>query len=60
MYCLKCGGVIECDDTFDSSTCDNRHVDYCVGHCRDCDTEYQWEEVYEFKDFENLEVVSSN
>lgn len=57
MKCPKCNGVIECDDTFDTSTCDDRHIEYCVGHCINCDTEYQWKEVYIFKGQEDLEEL---
>lgn len=59
MKCIKCGGIIECDDVFDQSTCDDRHIDYCCGHCIDCDTNYQWKEVYEFTEQIDLEEVSS-
>ena len=60
MKCIKCGGIIECDDVFDQFTCDDRHIDYCCGHCVNCDTDYQWKEVYEFTGQEDLEEVSSN
>lgn len=58
MKCPKCGGSIVWDDTFDQSTCDNRHIDYCCGHCVNCDTDYQWKEVYEFTGQEDLQEVS--
>lgn len=58
MLCPKCGGIIECDDVFDQSTYDDRHIDYCCGHCATCDTDYQWKEVYEFTEQIDLEEVS--
>ena len=60
MKCIKCGGIIECDDVFDQMTYADRHIDYCCGHCRKCDTEYQWKEVYEYTGQEDLQEVSSN
>lgn len=57
MKCPKCGGIIEYDDTYDSSTCDEWHIDYCFGHCLNCDTNYQWKEIYNYKGPEDLEEL---
>ena len=57
MKCPKCGGVIEYDDTFDSTTYDDKHTEYCCGHCKNCNTEYQWEEIYKYEGPDNLEEL---
>lgn len=57
MKCRKCGGVVEHDDTFDTSTYDDRHIEYCVGHCLSCDTEYQWKEIYVYEGPSGLEEL---
>ena len=58
MKCPKCGGSIIWDDTYDTDTNNNRHLEYCCGHCATCDTDYQWKEVYEFTEQIDLEEVS--
>lgn len=58
MECLKCGAPIECDDIYDFNTCDNKHINYCIGHCLECNTEYNWQEIYKFEGQENLKIVT--
>lgn len=58
MECLKCGASIEWDNTYDSDTCDNKHIEYCIGHCPECDTIYNWQEIYKFEGQENLKIVT--
>lgn len=57
MKCPKCGGIIEYDDTYDSSSCDNIIIEYCCGHCLNCNTEYQWKEIYNLERTEDLEEL---
>lgn len=59
MKCIKCGGIIECDE-LERFTCDEKHIDYCCGHCVNCGTDYQWKDVYEFVGHQDLQEVSSN
>lgn len=60
MKCLKCGGIIDYDAILNHTVDEDKVIDYCVGHCVDCDAEYQWEDVYEFTGQVNLREVSSN
>ena len=50
LLCPHCGAELEQDDVYDRT--DNN--DYCVGHCPECDKEYQWIEIYTFSNYENL------
>ena len=59
MRCPKCGGTIEHDDTYDSYTDDDFVVNFCVGHCVKCESEFQWREEFAMKfngitDFEEV------
>ncbi len=51
--CLNCGAELVEDDVYDHSD----HDDYCVGHCPECDTEYQWVSVYKFVKHTDLQVI---
>ena len=55
MKCPKCGGIIEFDDCCDSYTDEEVHVNYCYGHCLNCETNYKWKEIYEYTRQEDLE-----
>lgn len=55
MKCPKCGGIIQYDDTFDSSTYDDKYIEYCYGHCLSCDANYQWKEIYVYEGPDYLE-----
>lgn len=55
--CPKCGGPIECNDTSDIEYNEDEYIDFCVGHCRNCNREYQWKGIYIFKKIESLEEV---
>lgn len=58
MRCPICGsGKIAHCETYDSTTEDNKHVDYCAGFCHSCGVDLLWEEVYDFKGIENIEVA---
>jgi len=47
--CPKCGGTIDYIDVYDCERDDDSMVEYCVGCCSNCETEYQWKEVFETK-----------
>ena len=32
-------------------------IDRVVGHCPNCNKEYQWEEIYKYSHFSNLEEI---
>jgi hypothetical protein len=58
MKCPKCGGSIMWDDTYDSFTSDEVHLEYCRGHCDKCDQDYKWIEEYIYSRQIDLEEVS--
>ena len=55
MNCPNCGGTIQYIDTYDTTSFNERHIELCCGYCENCNTEYQWKEVYEFVGVEDLE-----
>lgn len=59
LKCPKCGGMIDYDDIYDSSSGENYRIDYCVGHCIECDAEFQWQEKFKtiFEGVEKFEEV---
>lgn len=59
MKCPNCGsGKIQWCDTYDTTTSDEKHIDYCAGFCKDCGVDLLWEEVYCFTGIENMEVTN--
>lgn len=57
MRCPNCGSSrVEYADTFNSTTADDKHIDYCAGYCADCGVDILWQEVYRFEGIENIEV----
>ena len=61
LKCPHCGINIERDDAYDLFFYGENCVSAsCVGHCPNCDSEYQWEEEYELKldKVTNFEEVS--
>lgn len=60
MRCPKCGGTIEFDYLCGKFSQDNEYINCCRGHCVNCETDYQWKEVYKFMRQEDLTEVSSN
>lgn len=59
MRCPNCGSSrVEYVDTFDSTTADDKHVDFCAGYCKDCNVDLIWQEVYCFKGVENIEIAT--
>ena len=61
MRCPVCREAeIEYIDTYDTETCDDRHIEFCVGYCPKCDTSYEWEEWFEFSGQENLKIISND
>ena len=55
--CPDCGAILEADDHYDTID-DGRYVEnLIVGYCPECDTTYQWRNVYLFVGFSELEEV---
>lgn len=54
--CLKCGCELELDDTYDTEFNGDTVLTHNIGHCPNCGTDYQWEEVYKFEKFQDLEI----
>lgn len=57
MKCLKCGGRINHRECCELETWGDKHVEYWVGTCANCETVHQWEETYLFADIEDLRIV---
>jgi len=57
LKCPKCGGThIVADDCYDTIHGENNTFkELMCGHCEDCDTELQWEEVYQFVGYDEIE-----
>lgn len=60
LKCPKCGGTIEYDEIYDNENGENYVIDYCVGHCANCGTIFQWQEEFTkiFDGVKNFEEVS--
>lgn len=56
--CPNCGGIIERDDTYDSYPDVDYIVYFCIGHCVECETEYQWKEIYDCIEVKDIEEVT--
>ena len=48
MKCPKCGGEIVWDDSYDLQVSDEECVEFNVGHCEGCDTDFEWERHYKY------------
>ena len=53
--CPHCSEELEEDDCYDTTTDFTEDglvaiVQHCVGHCPACEKEFQWEEVYAFRE----------
>ena len=56
--CPFCKEELEIDESFDIDFEDDYVVNRVAGHCPCCDREFQWEEIYNYAKYENLEEVS--
>lgn len=54
--CLKCGTELELDDCYDTEFNGDTVLTHNIGHCPNCNTNHQWEEVYKFEKFQNVEI----
>ena len=54
LKCAKCGGDLETDDTIDIDHEGSYISCLVVGHCSECNTNYQWTEYFEFDRISNL------
>ena len=57
VTCPKCGSAqIITDECYDTIYGENHTVkDLCCGHCKDCGTDLQWSEVYNFVGYDEIE-----
>ena len=57
LKCPKCGGThIEEDDCFETFRGGNNTFKECFcGHCETCGTDLQWEKVYKFMGYDEIE-----
>jgi transcription elongation factor Elf1 len=56
--CPFCGQKkVVCDDCIDTYTGgDNYLINFCTGHCTNCGNNVQYEEVYTFIKYQNIEL----
>lgn len=54
LKCLNCGGEIEYDDCYDMECWGDSVIRSYSGHCIECNKDFLWEEVYEFKKIHDL------
>lgn len=53
--CPKCNIPIDWEDSIDTyKDNDENHIEFCVGRCSNCGTNYQWEEKYVYNGIQNL------
>ena len=48
MKCPNCDVELDFYDCIDTDNHNERIIEYIVGGCPKCNTEYQWERVYKF------------
>ena len=48
MNCPICGKEFEDIESFDWSNSEEKFIEYCCGHCPNCNKEFQWERHYSF------------
>lgn len=47
LICPKCGCEVIEDDCLDWEFYHDSYIRECVGHCEQCNTEYQWSQVFD-------------
>jgi hypothetical protein len=52
--CPKCNAPIDLDDKIDTFHNGDDLIEFCVGRCSNCETDYQWEERYVYSGIQNL------
>ena len=57
VNCKRCNAILEDDDCYDISITDTHIYLYKVGHCPDCETSHQWEEVYEISGIAECKAI---
>lgn len=55
--CPYCKEELEINESYDLSIEGDYVSSRVAGHCPNCDKEYQWEEIYKYSHFSNLEEV---
>ncbi len=57
LKCPKCGGthIVE-DDCYDIIKGENHTIkELCCGHCESCGADFQWDVVYQFIGYDEIE-----
>ena len=57
LKCPHCGTELEEDDCYDRSDNGDYIANYCCGHCPNCNKEYQWKEIFDFSNYDELVEV---
>lgn len=56
--CPYCKVELEIDESYEIGVEDiDIVIDRVAGHCPNCNKEFQWEEVYKYSHFSNLEEI---
>ena len=56
LKCPKCGSTCIIDDCYDVIHGENNTIkELCCGHCENCNTDIQWEVVYQFIGYTPIE-----
>ena len=55
--CSNCGAELEQDECYDTNFEGSFIANYIAGHCPNCNKEFQWVEVYDYKGVEEIEEV---
>lgn len=56
--CPYCKEELEIDESYDIDVEDiDVVINRVAGHCPNCNKEFQWEEIYKYSHFSNLEEV---
>ena len=56
--CPYCERELEIDDSYSLEIEDiDKAINRVAGHCPICNREFQWEEIYEYSHFSNLEEI---
>lgn len=56
--CPNCGHALTEDDSYDISIDISECREYVIGHCENCEKEYQWQNIFVFSCVEKIEEVS--
>lgn len=55
--CPHCNAQLQITESYDIQYEKKQYRDKVYGICPDCETEYQWEEIFVYQGFEKLEEI---